>query len=124
MGRIAWVTIGLLVVPGCGDHVCNVLCPVSGRLEVDVINDQTGAQICDATVTATDGAYVEQLQLVPGGCRYAQSQCCLAGTYSVRVERAGFQPKVVRNVEIRVLRGDCCEITEGALVEIRLSPTP
>jgi hypothetical protein len=123
MGRIAWVMIGLLVAPGC-DHVCNVLCPASGRLEVDVVNDQTGAQICDATVTATNGVHVEQLELVSGGCRYAQGECCRPGTYSVRVERVAFRPKVVPNVEIRVRHTDCCEITEGALVEVRLSPTP
>jgi hypothetical protein len=86
------------------------------------VNDQTGAPVCDATVTATDGVYVEQLS-VSGGCRYAQRECCRPGTYSVRVERVAFRPQVLPNVEIRVRRTDCCEITEGALVEIRLSPT-
>jgi aspartate racemase len=91
MGRIAGVIIALLAVPGC-DDVCNVLCPAWRRLDVGVVNDQTGAQICDATVTATDGAYVEQL--VPGGCRYAGA-LGRPGTYSVRVERVTFRPQVV-----------------------------
>ena len=121
VAKIAWVMIGLLLAPGC---FCGAIaCPASGRLEVAVVNDQTGAPICDATVIATSGGYVEQLASISGGCRYAQSQCCRPGKYSVRVEREGFRPKVVSNIELRDRGTACCEITEGALVEIRLSPT-
>ena len=123
VAKIAWVMIGLLLAPGCGYFCGGIACPASGRLEVAVVNDQTGAPICDATVIATSGAYVEQLASISGGCRYAQSQCCRPGQYSVRVEREGFRPQVVTNVELRDRGTACCEITEGALVEIRLSPT-
>ncbi len=113
--------IGLLVAPGCdhGDHVCTVLCPAPGRLDVGVVNDPTGEPICDAIVTATDGTYTERL--VPGACRYTGA-LGRPGIYSLHVERVGFQAKVVSNVEIHVRRTDCCEITDVASVEIRLVP--
>lgn len=50
-------------------------------LTVDVFDQVSGASICDATVTATDGSYSETLQVTPG----AGSSCSYAGAY----ERAG-----------------------------------
>lgn len=110
----------LLVTFGC-DHVCTVSCPAPPGLDVGVADDQTGAQICDATVTATGSASPEQL-MPWGGCRYAGA--FVPGTYSVRAERAGFLPKVVPNVKVLARHETCCTITETAHVEIRLSPAP
>jgi hypothetical protein len=114
--------MGLIVAAGCDHHVCTVECPPAGRLDIGVVNDQTGAPICDATVTATDHAYTEQL--VPAGCRYTGAQG-RSGIYSVRVERLGFQPKEASNVEIHVRRTDCCgDIADTASLTIRLVPAP
>ena len=118
---IACVAIGLLLISACGDHVCNVLCPAPGGLDIGVVNDQSGEPICDATVIATEGAYVEQL--TPQGCRYVGASG-RPGTYSVRVERVAFRPIVMPNVAVRVRRTDCCEITDFARIEIRLIPEP
>jgi hypothetical protein len=71
-------------------------------------------------VTATRGSYVEEL--APAGCRY--SGAFGPGAYSVRVERAGFLPRIVPNVEIVENKSDCCDVTESAPIEIRLSPIP
>jgi hypothetical protein len=114
--------IALAATPGCGLFCGPVACPPSGRLEVLVVNHQTGAPICDARVTATIGGFVEELP-ASGGCSYVQSACCRAGTYSVRVERDGFLTKVESNVKLRDRSTACCQITEWARVEIRLSST-
>ena len=82
------------------------------------MNNQTGAPICDATVRAAAGSYVQQL--TPAGCCY--SGAFGPGTYSVRVERAGFLLRIVPNVEILEHKSDCCDVTGGASIEIRLSP--
>jgi hypothetical protein len=66
MGKITAVMIGLLIAPGCDLCLAGVACPSSGRLEVVVLNDQTGEPICDATVIATEGGFVEQLATSQG----------------------------------------------------------
>src|SRR5260221_12203383 len=67
LARIACVMIALSATPGCGLFCGPVACPASGRLEIAVVNDQTGAPICDARVTATIDGFVEELP-ASGGC--------------------------------------------------------
>jgi hypothetical protein len=65
-------------------------------LTVSVIDSQSGAPLCGATVTATDGAYVETLQRVPiatgaAGCGPLVGAGERAGTYSLVASEAGAQ---------------------------------
>ena len=120
LARIACVMIALSATPGCGLCFGPVDCPPSGRLEVVVVNDLTGAPICDARVTATIDGFVEELP-ASGGCSYVQSACCRAGTYSVRVERDGFLTKVESNVELPDRSTACCQITGWSRIQVRLS---
>jgi hypothetical protein len=122
LARIACVMITLSATPGCGLCFAPGDCPPSGRLEIVVVNDQTGAPICDARVTATIAGFVEELP-ASGGCSYVQSACCRAGTYSVTVEREGFRTKVESHVELPDRSTACCQIRGWARIEVRLSST-
>src|ERR1700682_4687349 len=129
MRTAAWLPILLLPLPGCG-HVCNVACPNPGSgLVATVVNDRTGEPICDATVTAMapsgEATYSEQLFPQPAapdgheGCRYS-AFFGRPGTWSVRAERAGFSPRTVSRVEVRISREtECCSFVDTVHVEIR-----
>jgi hypothetical protein len=124
MRRIACVIVCLLALPGC-DYVCTAACAIAVGLDAGVTDDQTGAQICDATVTAIDGSYSEELQTTTDatGCRY-RGAFSRAGFYSVRAEREGFLPMTLSNVRVVMGKGRCCPGVVTAHVEIRLRPAP
>ena len=109
-----------VALAGCGDHHTPTACPAyaAAGLGVTVSNASTGQPICDATVTATEGAYSEQLAGV--GCRFA---CAFErpGTYVVRATSQGFAPNEVAAVHVVMGAGDCPHVQE-ALVEIALEP--
>jgi hypothetical protein len=71
-----------LVASACNEtHVCPAVAVVG--LIVTVDDAATGAPVCDATVTATDGAYSETLSaFTAGACTY-QGARERAGTYSI-----------------------------------------
>ena len=87
-------------------------------LSVTVTDAATGQPICDATVTATDGAYSEKLFAV--GCAYTGAYE-RAGTYVVRASRDGYTPKEVAAVKVVMGGGDCPHVQE-AKVSVSLSP--
>jgi carboxypeptidase family protein len=124
MRRLACVIVGLLAMPGC-DFTCRALCVIAVGLDVGVANAATGAPICDATVTAIDGSYSEELQPTTDGrgCRFwgASSR---PGIYSVRAERQGFLPMTLSRVKVGAGKGGCCPGLETAHREIRLPPAP
>ena len=124
MKQIACVIVCLLALPGC-DYVCTEACTVAVGLDVGVTNADTGAPICDATVTATDGDYSEELQPIPDarGCRF-WSASSRPGIYSVRAERQGFLPMTLSRVTVGAGKGGCCPGLETAHREIRLPPAP
>jgi hypothetical protein len=78
MRRITCVIVGLLAMPGCDCSTpfciepCRALCVIAVGLDVGVANIDTGAPICDATVTAVDDGYSEELRGtgIREGCRY------------------------------------------------------
>ena len=124
MKQIACVIVCLLALPGC-DYVCTEACTVAVGLDVGVTNADTGAPICDATVTVTDGGYSEELQPIPDarGCRF-RGAFSRPGVYSVRAERQGFLPMTLSRVTVVAGKGDCCPGLETAHREIRLAPAP
>src|SRR5512135_236497 len=90
----------------CGDEHTPVACPAyaAAGLTVSVSNASDGQPICDATVTATEGGYSEQLFGV--GCSFAGA-VERPGTYVVRAARQGFAPKEVAPVRVAMGGGDC-----------------
>jgi len=131
MRRIACVIVGLLAMPGCDcwtpccGEPCRALCVIAVGLDVGVANIDTGAPICDATVTAIDGSYSEELQATTDarGCRF-RGAFSRPGVYSVRAERQGFLPMTLSHVTVVAGKGGCCPGIETAHVEIRLRPAP
>jgi hypothetical protein len=124
MKQIACVIVCLLALPGC-DYVCTEACTVAVGLDVGVTNADTGAPICDATVTVTDGGYSEELQPIPDarGCRF-RGAFSRPGVYSVRAEREGFLPKTRENVRVLMGKGRCCPGVGTAHLEIPLPAAP
>ena len=109
-----------LVLAGCNEEQDPIACAayaVAG-LGVTVTNADTGQPICDATVTAADGAYGERLFAV--GCIYAGAYE-RAGTYVVRASRDGFAPKEVGPVHVVMGGGECPHVQETR-VTVSLSP--
>jgi len=118
------VTATAAVTSSCSNEFDGACTPnmVFG-LQIHVENAQSEAPICDAVVTAREGAYLETL--VPSvsynaGCYYFGASE-RAGTYSLRAEAAGFSPNVLANVRVRVPGGDCH--VETVRTSIRLVPT-
>ncbi len=112
---------------GCPD-ADPVICPtyVANGLSVSVLNDQTGQPICDATVTAREGAYSETLMGGVGadGCRYVGA-IERVGTYSVEAQRSGFSPATVSNLEVVSSGGDCPHVqTVGVVIRLSAQPIP
>jgi hypothetical protein len=89
-------------------------------LTVTVTNAGNSQPICDATVTATDGAYSETLQVF--GCTYVGAYE-RPGTYVVRAVREGFAPAERGSVSV-ARNDDACRTLEGAKVTMALTPRP
>lgn len=119
------VKLAVLLLLAVGSSSCDWLgtpCPPVALvgLTVTVTNAANGQPICDATVTATDGAYSETLRAF--GCTYGGAYE-RPGTYVVRAVREGFAP--VEQGSVRVTRNDdACRSLEGAKVTIALTPVP
>ncbi len=109
----AAVTSGCVIntTPSCNDNISQP------GLDVVVVDQATGDRICDAVVTAVDGAYSEDLQ--PAGpvssCDY-QGAFERPGTYEVDVSRASYQDTFV--TDIPVDQGGCHVITQAVTVEM------
>ncbi len=113
------------VTGGCSDNVQGP-CTADVRLGVGIIvmDDQTGAHICDANVTAHDGAYSETLHQMSwygvSGCLYVGA-AERHGSYSVRAEAAGYWPGTLSNVTVPTTKDGChVQMVQRSL---RLLPT-
>ena len=95
---------------------CTALAAVG--LTVDVTNAVTAQPVCNAKVSATEGAYSEDLFQV--SCSYAGA-IERPGTYTVRAESPGFVAKEVGGVQVVMGRGQCPHVQEVRLA-IRLVP--
>lgn len=120
--KIATLIILSLMVFSCGkDGPPEVACTLEARLglSVVVLNSQSGARICDATVTATDGSYSETLTNHFGNtanCTYSGASE-RAGSYSITAEKTGFAEQTQDNIV--VLEGEC-HITPAEQVTLSL----
>ena len=88
--RLACVTLAALAT-SCSAGSTNCTDIAEAGLTVYVLDQTTGSPICNATVTATDGAYNEVLQQTSpaSGCYYAGAYE-RAGTYDVAVSAPGY----------------------------------
>ncbi len=120
--RAAISTVLALPFAACGEFEPDVIACAAiaiAGLDVSVVDESTNQPICDATVTATDGAYTERLI---GTCRYAGAYE-RAGTYAVRAEKGGFMARTVTSDRVIMSTG-LCPHPVTVRVEIRLTPTP
>jgi hypothetical protein len=105
----------------CGEDRTPVACTAyaAAGLGVAVTNAATGQPICDATVTAVEGAYSERLFEVSCSFTGAYER---PGTYVIRATRAGFLPNAVGSVGV-VMGGGQCPHVEQTRVTVSLTPT-
>jgi hypothetical protein len=104
----------------CGEDRSPVACAayaVAG-LGVSVLDAATGSPVCDATVTAIDGAYSEQLS--GAACSFSGAYE-RPGSYLIRATRPGFRPSEVRGVRVVMGAGECPHV-EQTRVTIHLTP--
>ena len=115
MNRVCFVGAAavMIVLQGCGTQDCSSVA-LSG-LSVRV-QDPSGAEVCDAAVTATDGDYSEVLSA--GGT----AQDCVffgaierPGTYTVTADEGG----VIGTVPgVKVRSDECHVITEEVTIKL------
>jgi len=121
--RISVSLILGLPLAGCGDMepdgVACIAIAVAG-LDVSVVDQSTNQPICDATVTAAEGAYSERLNM--GACRYSGAYE-RPGSYAIRAERPGFTARTVTAERVVMSSGQCPHPVT-IRTEIRLTPTP
>jgi hypothetical protein len=107
--RLAGVGAVVLGLAGCESPTEPVVCTAIAvqAITLTVVDGASGQRICDATVTAVEGSFSEVLPPFPGSateCTYS-GPTERAGTYEVRVSRAGYLPATTSNV--RVSRDEC-----------------
>lgn len=88
-------------------------------MTVTVTDASTGQRICDATVVAVDGAFSAELRPFPAPaaeCTYS-GPTERAGTYEVRVSRAGYEPAA--QAGIRVTADECHVIPVRVSIQMR-----
>jgi carboxypeptidase family protein len=100
--RVFSATLCLLLA-GCGHALEPRACTLIAveALTVTVVDAATGQRICDATVTATDGAFSAELRPFALGpdCSYS-GPTERPGRYDVRVTRSGYETAVRRDVTV------------------------
>jgi len=115
--------VGLLLAAAafdCGEERMPIACPAfaSAGLSVVVRDARTAQPICDAAVTAREGAYSEQL--FETSCEFVGAYE-RPGTYVVTASRAGFVPKEATSVRVVMGGGDCPHVEQVSLA-IQLTP--
>ena len=115
------VGVGPLVLglAGCETPTDPVVCTTIAvqAITLTVVDGVSGQRVCDATVTVVDGSFSQALPPFPGSateCTYS-GPTERAGTYEVRVSRAGYQPATERNVRVTA---DQCHV-----IPVRLTVT-
>lgn len=95
-------------VVGCESPAGPVICTAIAvdAIVVTVVDGASNQRICDATVTAVEGSFSQELRGFPAGtdCTYS-GPTERAGLYEVRVAKAGYAPVTTSNV--RVTADEC-----------------
>ncbi|MEZ0313248.1 MAG: hypothetical protein ACAI38_15860 [Myxococcota bacterium] len=112
-----------LVLGGSWIVACDDDCGDAERaaLEIVVVDSSTGAEICEAVVTVSDGAFEEvfdrdvECEQVPSGVFSAAPG--RAGTYSITVTHPDYATPSVPAVVVP--SGECGPVTQSVLVEMQ-----
>jgi hypothetical protein len=113
-----------LATSGCGginpfsDAKPCLVTPNPG-LDVGAIDSSSGKSVCDFVAVATSVNLRDQLYDA-GGCR-RRGAVGQEGTYSVRVEAAGYLPSTVDGVVVPK-NGDECTVVDTVRLDVRLTP--
>jgi hypothetical protein len=112
------VVLGLV---GCDSPADPVICTAIAvdAIVVTVVDGASNQRICDATVTAVEGSFSQVLRPFPTGieCTYS-GPTERAGSYEVRVAKAGYAPVTTSNVRVTA---DECHVIPVKLT-VRLPP--
>jgi hypothetical protein len=116
---LAGAGLAVLGLTGCESPADPVVCTAIAvqAITLTVVDGASGQRVCDAAVTVVDGSFSEVLPPFPGSaaeCTYS-GPTERAGTYEVRVSRAGYQPATERNVRVTA---DACHV-----IPVRLTVT-
>ena len=99
------IVLGLV---GCDSPADPVICTAIAvdAIVVTVLDGASNQRICDATVTAVEGSFRQELRGFPAGtdCTYS-GPTERAGVYEVRVAKSGYVPATMTNV--RVTADEC-----------------
>jgi len=117
--RLLGVGSVVLGVAGCESPADPVICTTIAvqAITLTVVDGTSGQRLCDATVTVVDGSFSQVLPPFPGSapdCTYS-GPTERAGTYEVRVSRAGYQPATASPVRVSA---DECHV-----IPVRLTVT-
>ena len=97
-----------LSLAGCKSPSDPLICTAIGvdAIVVTVLDGASNQRICDATVTAVEGSFSQELRRFAAGtdCTYSGPPE-RAGVYEVRVTKAGYAPVTTSNV--RVTADEC-----------------
>jgi len=105
-----FIVFSILIQLGCGEKAASTpqVCTMEFRygLNITVQDSLSKKPICDATVQAKDGNYVETLEQFSTGdpCVYVGAGE-RAGTYSITVQKTGYTPKTTDNLIVE--KKDC-----------------
>jgi hypothetical protein len=70
------------------------------------VTDETGKSLLNrSTIRVQDGSYVDSLTVTDAALPAASLAYERSGNYEVRVDRAGYQPWIQKNVRVR--KGEC-----------------
>ena len=120
LGTLSAVCSVTLALAGCASPVDPVVCTAVAvdAIVVTVVDDTSGQRLCDATVTAVEGSFSQELRAFPAGaeCTYS-GPTERAGVYEVRVTKAGYAASTTSNV--RVSRDECHVIPVRLTVSLR-----
>jgi hypothetical protein len=122
--NVVLVVVAASIAGGCEDRIQDVCLPdMRLGLAILVVNGQTDTHICNAVVTARDGAYSETLNQTSdarvSGCLHVGASE-RPGTYLVQADAPGFLPSTAWEVKVPIT-ADGCHV-ERVSRTIRLMP--
>lgn len=106
--------------------ICTVI--LYGSVELTVVDDLSGAHVCDATVSAVqdgqplpDGTINFTVETLPADTCLYRGRYGTTGTIQLLVEATGYDPGVADDVALESEQGCDAEYPDPAVVEVRLT---
>ena len=120
MRKMMMVVSVVVAAYGCGTLLPGTACTAlyAYGVSVTLTNASTGAPISNATLTLTEGTYVETMQLIASGDYVGAGE--RAGTYTLTAAAPGFDPRTMADL---VVLADVCHV-QGVHIDVALTPVP